>query len=124
MLENACAKVNQTFFGMNIAENSTAHWKVWTFVVTSVLLTVFTLTFAVFRIRSGTQEQAVSSSAGGNTQVPNIAPTNVNVTNVNLPLSAGAVTKSGPSLWKAIWRRVTTLRVERIVMEKPTRHIV
>jgi hypothetical protein len=109
---------------MNIAGNSTAHWKVWTFVVTSVFLTVFTLTFAVFRVTSSAQKQAVSSSAGGNTQVPKIAPTNFNVTNVNLALSPGAAAKSGPSLWKAIWRRMTTLRVERIVMEKPTRHIV
>jgi hypothetical protein len=124
MLENACANVNQTFFGMNIAENSTAHWKVWTFVVTSVFLTVFTLTFAVFRIRSGAHEQAVSSSAGGNTQVPQIAPTGIRASNGNLALSAQPATKPSPSLWNAIWRRVTTLRVERIVMEKPTRHIV
>ncbi|KAL1585693.1 hypothetical protein WHR41_05974 [Cladosporium halotolerans] len=70
-----------TIFGMNVAENAESHWRLWTFALSSILLTACTLCLAFFKIASTAKDQTVMQLTTGQTQTKDSLSTDAGVIN-------------------------------------------
>lgn len=91
------------------------------FACSSLLLTAFTLTFAIFRVKLYTNKKAASHAKNGTAQARGTA-IDGNMTSRNLTRHTARDTQAGLSILALIRQWLASLRVERIVLEKPTRH--
>ncbi|KAK5159436.1 hypothetical protein LTS14_002578 [Recurvomyces mirabilis] len=99
-----------TVFGMNIVENNRIGiWRLWTFALISVLLTAFTLCFAIFKVEN-------TSNAEGSA-LPGLLK-GVMGADIEPPLSSDAAdgrddeSSSAPNSLSTVYRWLRSLRVE------------